>query len=288
MGDPDTQAASKLPDRFGNYTILQHLATGGMAEVYLARQSGLEGFEKTVVIKRVRPELMSDRDITGSFLDEARLVATLQHPNIAQVTEIGLVNNTYFLVMEHVDGADLRELMYRAVELRQRVAISDAIYILIQACVALHYAHEKRGPDGARLDIIHRDVTPSNVLLSHDGTVKVCDFGIAKATNRTTETVRGALKGKYAYMSPEQCKCTAIDRRSDIFALGILLYELSTLTRPFTADSDFELLRTIIETPPPPPSSRVPNYPLDLERIVLRALAKDPDARYPTAQSMQL
>jgi serine/threonine protein kinase len=288
VGDPDSPALSKLPDRFGNYSILGHIATGGMAEVYLARQTGLEGFEKTVVIKRVRPELMSDRDVTGSFLDEARLVATLQHPNIAQVYEIGLVNQTYFLVMEYVHGADLRQLMDRAGELGQRVTIADAIYILIQACVALHYAHEKRGSDGQRLDIIHRDVTPSNVLLSHDGAVKVCDFGIAKATNRTTETVRGALKGKYAYMSPEQCKCTQLDRRSDIFTLGILLYELSTLTRPFSADSDFELLRAIIETPATPPSTRVRHYPRDLERIVLRALTKDPDARYPTAQAMQL
>jgi serine/threonine protein kinase len=288
VGDSDSPALSKLPDRFGNYSILGHLATGGMAEVYLARQTGLEGFEKTVVIKRVRPELLSDRDVTASFLDEARLVATLQHPNIAQVYEIGLVNNTYFLVMEYVDGADLRQLMERASQLGQRVTIEDAIYILIQACVALHYAHEKRGSDGQRLDIIHRDVTPSNVLLSHDGAVKVCDFGIAKATNRTTETARGALKGKYPYMSPEQCRCTELDRRSDIFALGVLLYELSTLTHPFSADSDFELLRAIIETPVVPPSSRVRHYPHDLERIVLRAVAKDPDARYPTAQAMQL
>jgi len=288
VGDSDSPALSKLPERFGNYTILGHLATGGMAEVYLARQIGIEGFVKTVVIKRIRPELTSDREITGYFLDEARLVATLQHPNIAQVYEIGRVNDSYFLVMEYVDGADLRQLMERAGELGRRIPIADAIYILIQACVGLHYAHEKRGLDGKRLDIIHRDVTPSNVLLSHDGAVKVCDFGIAKATTRTTETVRGALKGKYPYMSPEQCKAAPLDRRSDVFALGVLLYELSTLTRPFAGDSDFELLRSIIELPAPLPSGRVPDYPPDLERVVMRALAKDAADRYPTAQAMQL
>ncbi|HZJ65220.1 MAG TPA: serine/threonine-protein kinase, partial [Kofleriaceae bacterium] len=288
MSESDSPALSKLPERFGNYTILGHLATGGMAEVYLARQIGIEGFVKTVVIKRIRPELTSDREITGYFLDEARLVATLQHPNIAQVYEIGRVNDSYFLVMEYVDGADLRQLMERAGELGRRIPIADAIYILIQACVGLHYAHEKRGLDGKRLDIIHRDVTPSNVLLSHDGAVKVCDFGIAKATTRTTETVRGALKGKYPYMSPEQCKAAPLDRRSDVFALGVLLYELSTLTRPFAGDSDFEILRSIIELPAPLPSGRVPDYPPDLEHVVMRALAKDAADRYPTAQAMQL
>ncbi|HEX4422790.1 MAG TPA: serine/threonine-protein kinase [Kofleriaceae bacterium] len=288
MGDLDRPPIAKLPEKFGKYSILGHLATGGMAEVYLARQTGLEGFEKTVVIKRVRPELLTDREIIESFLDEARLVATLQHPSIAQVYEIGLVNQSYFIVMEYVHGGDLRQLMERAIAARQRVTIADAIYILIQACVALHYAHEKRGPDGTRLAIIHRDVTPSNVLLSYDGAVKVCDFGIAKAATRTTETERGTLKGKYAYMSPEQCQSLALDRRSDIFTLGILLYELSTLTRPFAAASDFELLRSIIERPAVPPSKRVRGYPPDLERIAMRALAKDPAERYPTAQAMQL
>jgi tRNA A-37 threonylcarbamoyl transferase component Bud32 len=289
VSEADGLALARLPERFGKYSILGHLATGGMAEVYLARQTGLEGFEKTVVIKRVRPELLADREVTDSFLDEARLVATLQHPNIAQVYEIGIVNDTYFLVMEYVPGGDVRQLMERSVAAGQPIAIDDAIYIVIQACVALHYAHEKRGPDGERLDIIHRDVSPSNVLLSHDGAVKVCDFGIAKTTSRTTtETARGALKGKSAYMSPEQCQAGELDRRSDIFTLGILLYELSTLTRAFHAPSDFEMLRTIIERPVTPPSRRAAHYPRELERIVLRALAKDPAERYPTAQAMQL
>jgi serine/threonine protein kinase len=278
---------SNLPTQFGKYSILGHLATGGMAEVYLARQAGLEGFEKVVVIKRVRPEL-DDAQTTALFLDEARLVATLEHPNIAQVHEIGLVNGSYFFVMEYVHGADLRHVMEASIKQRRRVSLADAIYTIVHVCSALHYAHEKTDPDGNPLNIIHRDVSPSNVLLSHDGAVKVCDFGIARATSRQTETNKGTLKGKFSYMSPEQCRSQPLDRRSDVFSIGVLLYELSTLTRLFKAESDFELLRTIIEGDTPPPSTRIADYPPELERIVMRALQKDPAERYQTAQEMQL
>jgi serine/threonine protein kinase len=277
-----------LPTNFGKYSILGHLATGGMAEVYLARQAGLHGFEKIVVIKRVRPELTADPEATKYFLDEARLVATLEHPNIAQVYEIGLVNDSYFFVMEYVHGADLRQLMEAAVTKRVKVSLADSVYIMIGVCAALHYAHEKRDREGKPLSIIHRDVSPSNVLISHDGAIKVCDFGIAKAENRTTETTRGVIKGKFAYMSPEQCRSQPLDRRSDVFSIGILLYELSTLSRLFIANSDFDLLRSIIEEEAPPPSSRTRGYSLELERIVLKALSKNPDDRYTTAQAMQL
>jgi serine/threonine protein kinase len=280
--------SQKLPPEFGKYSILGHLATGGMAEVYVARQVGLEGFEKIVVIKRVRPELNTDLDTTTSFLDEARLVATLEHPNIAQVYEIGRVNDSYFFVMEYVHGADLRQLMEAAVAKRVKISLADAVYIIIGVCAGLHYAHDKRSLDGQPLSIIHRDVSPSNVLISHDGAVKVCDFGIAKAENRNAHLTRGVLKGKFAYMSPEQCRSQSLDRRSDVFAIGILLYELSTLSRLFDSNSDFDLLRSVIEQPAPLPSSRMPGYPAELERIVLRALEKNPDHRYPTAQAMQL
>jgi serine/threonine protein kinase len=285
MGDP---RPLRLPEQFGKYSLLGHLATGGMAEVYVARQAGLQGFEKIVVIKCVRGELEGDVETTGFFLDEARLVATLEHPNIAQVYEIGLVNSSYFFVMEYVHGADLRQLMEVSLKREEPVPLADAIYIASHVCAALHCAHEKRDRDGSPLNIIHRDVSPSNVLLSHDGAVKLCDFGIAKAQNRTTETVRGSLKGKYSYMSPEQCRARDLDRRSDVFAMGIVLYELTTLTRLFKMPSDFELLRAIVEEPIPPPSTRVPDYPPELERIVMRALEKEPAARYQTAQEMQL
>ncbi|HMG20676.1 MAG TPA: serine/threonine-protein kinase, partial [Kofleriaceae bacterium] len=169
-----------LPEQFGKYSLIGHLATGGMAEVWLARQLGMQGFEKTVVIKRARPEL-TDRDTTRRFLDEARLVATLEHPNIAQVYEIGFVSGSYFFVMEYVDGADLRQLIKSAIARRHPVANADALYIVSQVCAALHYAHEKHDLEGRELNIIHRDVSPSNVLVSHDNAIKVCDFGIAKA-----------------------------------------------------------------------------------------------------------
>jgi len=290
MGGGETDlpgSLSRLPEQFGKYSLLGHLATGGMAEVYLARQAGLHGFEKIVVIKRVRPE-MTDRETTELFLDEARLVASLEHSNIAQVYEIGMVSDSYFFVMEYVHGADLRQVMEASLRREKRISLADAVYVMIGVCAALHYAHEKRDSDGNPLDIIHRDVSPSNVLLSHDGAVKVCDFGIAKAANRQTETNRGVLKGKFSYMSPEQCRSEEIDRRSDIFAIGILLYELTTLSRLFNAPSDFELLRTIVEEPVPPPSTRAADYPPELERIVLRALSRQREDRYATAQEMQL
>src|SRR4051812_20125593 len=276
-----------LPEQFGKYSLIGHLATGGMAEVWLARQLGLEGFEKTVVIKRARPELI-DRETTRRFLDEARLVATLEHPNIAQVYEIGFVNGSYFFVMEYVDGADLRRLIEAAIAKRHPIALADAVYIISHVCAALHYAHEKHDLEGSALHIIHRDVSPSNVLISRDGGIKVCDFGVAKTHNRKVETTQnGVLKGKFSYMSPEQCQSRSIDRRSDVFSIGILLYELSTLSKLFRASGDFALLQQIIEAPIPLPSSRVPGYPAELEKIVMRALAKDPRDRYPTAQALQ-
>jgi serine/threonine protein kinase len=290
MGATDSRSSFQalLPEQFGRYSLLGHLATGGMAEVWLARQLGMQGFEKIVVIKRARPEL-ADTETTALFLDEARLVATLEHPNIAQVYEIGAVNGMYFFVMEYIDGADVRRLIETSIAKRYPISLADALYIIIHVCTALHYAHEKHDLEGRPLHIIHRDVSPSNVLISHDGAIKVCDFGIAKAHNRKTEdTASGVLKGKFSYMSPEQCQGKDIDRRSDVFSIGILLYELSTQSKLFRGTSDFALLQQIVESPIPLPSARVPNYPRELEHIVMTALAKSPMDRYPTAQALQL
>jgi serine/threonine protein kinase len=290
MGATDSRSSFQalLPEQFGRYSLLGHLATGGMAEVWLARQLGMQGFEKIVVIKRARPEL-ADPETTALFLDEARLVATLEHPNIAQVYEIGAVNGSYFFVMEYVDGADVRRLIETSIAKRYPIALADALYIITHVCTALHYAHEKHDLEGRPLNIIHRDVSPSNVLVSHDGAVKVCDFGIAKAHNRKVEdTQSGVLKGKFSYMSPEQCQSKPIDRRSDVFSIGILLYELSTQSKLFRGTSDFALLQQIVENPIPLPSARVPNYPRELQQIVMKALAKNPSERYPTAQALQV
>jgi serine/threonine protein kinase len=277
-----------LPEQFGKYSLIGHLATGGMAEVWLARQAGMEGFEKTVVIKRARPEL-TDRETTRRFLDEARLVATLEHPNIAQVYEIGFVSGSYFFVMEYVDGADLRRLIQAAIAKRYPISFADALYILTQVCAALHYAHEKHDLEGNQLRIIHRDVSPSNVLISHDGVVKVCDFGVAKAQVRKAgDTKSGVVKGKFSYMSPEQCQSRPLDRRSDVFSIGILMYELTTLSKLFRAKTEYDLLQQVVDARIPLPSARVPGYPRELEQIVMKALARDPDDRYPTAQALQL
>jgi len=287
VNDPGNASNAGLPEQFGKYSLLGHLATGGMAEVWLARHVGLQGFEKIVVIKRARPEL-TDRETTRLFLDEARLVATLQHPNIAQVYEIGAVAGSYFFVMEYVDGADLRRLIEATIAKRQRVPLADAVYIIAHVCTALHYAHEKHDLDGRALQIIHRDVSPSNVLISHDGAVKVCDFGVAKAHHRGEITERGVLKGKFSYMSPEQCQSKPLDRRSDVFSIGILLYELTTLSKLFRGPSDYAMMQQIVEARVQPPALRVPDYPRELEHIVMKALARDPSQRYPTAQALQL
>jgi serine/threonine protein kinase len=286
--EPGDAATAVLPEQFGKYSLLGHLATGGMAEVWLARQAGMQGFEKIVVIKRARPEL-TDRDTIQRFLDEARLVATLEHPNIAQVYEIGFVNGSYFFVMEYVDGTDLRRLIEASIQKRKRIPLADALYMMIHVCAALHYAHEKHDLEGHPLHIIHRDVSPSNVLLSHDGGIKVCDFGVAKAHRRTAQdTQSGVVKGKFSYMSPEQCQSKPVDRRSDVFSIGVLLYELTTLSKLFRARTEYALLQQVAEAKIPLPSTRVTNYPRELEQIVLKALARDPRERYQSAQAMQL
>jgi serine/threonine protein kinase len=279
---------SAMPDQFGKYTVLRHLASGGMADLFLARATGIVGFEKIVVIKRIREDLLGDHEITELFLHEARLAAALEHPHIAQVYDVGMVNDSYFFAMEYVHGVDLRKIMRTLINKQETLPLADAVQIGVGVCAALHYAHEKRNFRGESLGIIHRDVSPSNVLVSYDGAVKVCDFGVAKATNRSQQTAHGVLKGKISYMSPEQCQCQPIDRRSDIFAIAIVLYELTTLQKLFRGDNDLEVIKQLTEGRVTPPSALRRDYPPELERIILKALSRDVDARYHSAQEMQL
>ncbi len=268
-----------------------------MAEIYLAKVSGLQGFEKLVVVKRILPQLANDNQFIEMFLDEARVAATLQHPNIVQMYDIGAADDNYFISMEYVHGEDVRSIMRQLRKARRPLPLDQAINICIGVCAGLHYAHDKRGFDGTPLNIVHRDINPQNVIVTYDGGVKILDFGIAKASNRlNTETRHGTLKGKIPYMSPEQCQGRPLDRRSDVYAIGIMLYELTTGTRLYRGDSDFEVMKQIVEHPVIPPSSRKQPYPLELEQIVLRALQKDyepkPDAlpydyRYQSAQELQ-
>jgi len=283
-----TNAAVLRPGtKLGKYELIKQLAIGGMAEIFLARARGIEQFEKLVVLKRILPQYASSAEFVTMFLDEARLVATLQHANIAQVYDIGEDKGCLFFTMEFINGEDARCLLKRVVNDRRRLPLEHALTILIGAAAGLHSAHEKRGSNGEPLNIVHRDVSPANVLISFDGCVKLIDFGVAKGAQRQTETLAGTLKGKIAYMAPEQCRGESVDRRADLFALGILLYELTTSRKLFRGN-EFSMMRQITEKDVRPPSRIRSTYPAELEAIVMRALARDRNKRYSTAQQIQL
>jgi len=279
-----------LPRQFGKYTLLRSLARGGMAEVYLALQRAVAGFEKLVVIKRILPELARDQSFVEMLLHEARVAATLSHPNIVQTFDVGEVEGTYYIAMEHVNGEDIRSI----VRGMKRAGMSDfplehALCIVLGVCSGLAYAHEKRDLDGHAINIVHRDVSPQNILVTFEGDVKVVDFGIAKSTQvAVAEKVgTGQLKGKIPYMSPEQATGRPIDHRSDIFSVGIVLFELSTGRRLFKSQSEHETLKLICERDYPRPSQVRPGYPASLELIVMKALARDVTRRYQTARELQ-
>ncbi len=270
------------------YEVLRYLASGGMAEIYLARSRGLAGFEKVVVLKRILPKIAEDPDVVGMFLDEARLAATLHHPNLVQVYDIGKDKGSYFFTMEYIHGEDLHTSAQRAAKKKRGFSLQNALFVATQVAAGLHHAHDKKGADGQPLGTVHRDVSPSNIMITYDGAVKIVDFGVAKAVARQTKTKSGAIKGKVTYMSPEQARGDDIDRRSDVFALGILLFELTTGTRLFKKDHDYAVLSRLLTQDAPLPSSRREDYPPELEKIVLKALSRDPDERYETAQELQL
>jgi serine/threonine protein kinase len=274
--------------RLGSFEILHRLARGGMAEIYLARTSGPSGFEKLVVLKKILGKYADKPRYVQLFLEEARIAASLDHPNIAQVYDIGMVDGSYFFAMEHLHGQDVRSILHRAWRIGERLPIEHAVQIARHVASALHHAHDKRRSDGTLLGLVHRDVSPSNILVTYDGATKLLDFGVAKTAASPVKTRTGALKGKIAYMSPEQARGAPLDRRSDIFSLGIVLWEMVTTQRLFRADNDLATLQLIIHQLPPPPSQVRPECPPELERIVLRALAQDPDARYPTAEQLVL
>jgi serine/threonine protein kinase len=277
--------------RLGKYELVRLLAAGGMAEIHLAHESGMEGFEKLVVLKRILPHLSADADFVRMFLREARLAATLHHPNIVEMFDFGQEDGSYFMVMEYVRGRDLGEVVRTAARAGRGLALADALAIVVGVAQGLHHAHEQCAPDGNPLGIVHRDISPSNVLITFDGCIKVCDFGIAKAVASRGKTgagtERGIVRGKIEYMSPEQCRNEPLDRRSDIFAIGILLYELTTGQRLFRGQSDYEILHQIVSADIPPPTSIRPEYPPALERVVMRALHRDAAERQATALELQ-
>lgn len=257
-----------------------------MASLYLARYSGPDGFEKHVAIKRIHEHLAENPEFCRMFVDEARLAARITHPNVAQVLELGAVSGSYFIAMEYVDGESLTALLRRT-----RVPLGIAARIVSQVAQGLHSAHELRGADGHLLNVVHRDVSPSNLLITYDGVPKIVDFGVAKAKGNTATTGAGTIKGKFAYIAPEQLSvatASSIDRRADIFALGIILYEVTTWRRLFHADSDAATTDMVLNTKINPPSSVMSDYPPELERIVMRALQRNREDRYQTAHEMHL
>jgi len=271
--------------RIGRYTIVRRLATGGMAELYLARVEGLRGFEKLVALKLVLPHLADDPDFVSMFLDEARLAATLDHPNVVHVIDVGRFGRDHFFAMEYVHGEDLRSVVRRA---RDGIPLGCALAIVAGVAAGLHHAHERRGPDGTPLGLVHRDVSPANVILTYDGAVKVVDFGIARVGARSKATRLGVVKGKSGYMSPEQCRGEPVDRRGDVFGLGILLWELTVGRRLFLGEHDYAVMSKIVFGLVPHPCEIVPDYPQELANVVMRALHRDPDRRQPSALAFAL
>jgi serine/threonine protein kinase len=272
---------------FGKYEIVRPLATGGMAEIALARVPTVPGAAKLVVLKRMLPQLLGRADYVQMFLDEARLATLLDHPNVVQTFDAGLIDGQPFLAMEYLQGEPVSRLMGELHRRGEPMALEHALAIVIGVCAGLNYAHEKVGLDGRALEIVHRDVNPQNVIVTYDGGVKLVDFGIATSVQRAGKTQHGTIKGKVPYMSPEQCKGEPLDRRSDLFSAGIMLWELTLARRLFRGKNDYEVLKQIVEGRVPPPQEHQPDYDPALEAVVMRALARDPGARQQSARELQ-
>jgi serine/threonine protein kinase len=275
------------PIQFGKYTLFERIGRGGMADVYKGRVSGPQGFERTFVVKRILPHLSEDSTFIKMFVEEAKLSARLAHPNIVQIFELGAVEGEYFISMEYIRGRDLSETM-RAIWKTMGPPRPELVaYIGREACRALNYAHSLADERGRPLGMIHRDVSPSNIMMSYEGAVKLLDFGIAKALGEAPETTKsGTMKGKYAYMAPEQTEGDDVDHRIDIFSCGIVLHEVLTGRRLFKGQNDVLTIERVRRCDVPPPSQQNPMVPPELDAIILRALARDRDQRWATAADM--
>jgi eukaryotic-like serine/threonine-protein kinase len=272
---------------FGKYQLEKKLATGGMAEVWLARQTGIEGFNRHIVVKRILAHLAEDPEFVAMFLQEARIASRFNHPNIAQIYDLGENAGTFFIAMEFIHGEDLGRVMRRAWSTGQWVARPLSIRIIADSAAGLYYAHTRTDEQGRPLRIVHRDISPQNILISFDGSVKLVDFGIAKAADQVSNTKSGAIKGKFAYMAPEQAGGRPLDARTDLFALGLVLYELITGVRPLKRDSEIGTLQAALECAIEKPS-QVAEVPSSLDDVVMRALAKNPEDRYRDARQFQM
>jgi serine/threonine-protein kinase len=266
------------------YKVLEKIASGGMAEVFRAESAGLEGFKKTVAIKRVLPHLSEKKQFIGMFLDEARLSAQLSHSNCVQVFDVGVGDNTYFIVMEYVDGADLKGVIEHQKKTGKPFPAEEAVLMCVRMCEGLSYAHEVRDSRGESLHIVHRDMSPPNVLITRHGEVKIVDFGLAKANSQLEKSEPGIIKGKFSYLSPEAAIGQGVDARTDIFAVGIILWELLAGRRLFIGDTDLETVRQVQRAQVPPIRQFHPNVSPALEAVLAKSLARDPRDRYQTAR----
>ncbi|APR84855.1 serine/threonine protein kinase [Minicystis rosea] len=271
----------------GKYRLIAELGHGGMAEVFLAVVRGPAGFNKLVVIKQIRPQLAEDPEFLGMFLDEARLAARLSHPNVVQTNEVGQEDERYFIAMEYLEGQPLNRVIHR-LQKGGGFPLAMHLKVVCNTLAGLHHAHELTDYDGTALGVVHRDVTPHNVFVTYDGLVKVVDFGIAKALNSSSETRTGVLKGKVAYMAPEQARGERVDRRADIFSVGVMLWEAATGKRLWKGVPDITILQRLLAGDIPTPRSVKPDIPEKLEAIILKALSQQRDDRHASAADLQL
>jgi eukaryotic-like serine/threonine-protein kinase len=269
------------------YTITERVDSGGMAEVFRGVAESLQGFKKNVAIKRILPNLARNKKFVAMFLDEAKLSLFLQHANIVQVFDIAQTQNSYFLVMEFVDGCNLKALSDRLKQRGRRIELPQAIYLMVEACKALSYAHHAENPESNDpLHIVHRDISPPNILLSKMGEVKLVDFGLAKANSQIESTDPGVVKGKFSYLSPEAASGREVDRRADIFAVGILLWEMFTGRRLFYGDTDYQTVELVRQARIPSVAALNPDVDQELEAVVRKSLARDPNERYQEAADL--
>ena len=282
--DGSQPSIERPPHRLGSYELLRPIAQGGMADIYLAKQDGL--CERHVAIKVLNKLRATEPESCAMFVDEARVAAMLHHQNIASVLEVDEQDGHHFLAMEYVHGADLRELLQAAAKAGRALPYEVSLSIVAAAAAGLDYAHRRCSPEGKPLRLVHRDISLSNIMVGHDGSVKVVDFGIASTTMQTVHTSPGVVRGKASYMSPEQCLGDEVDHRTDVFALGIVLYELTTGARCFSGKSDFERMLAVVRSEYHAPTAIVANYPPELEEIVRKALAGDPAQRYQSCEEM--
>src|SRR5208283_2706969 len=273
-----------MTDSQQRYRVVERLESGGMAEVFRAESEGLQGFRKQVAIKRVLPHLSEKKKFISMFLDEARLSAHLTHSNCVQVFDIGVGDNAYFIVMEFVDGANLKSIVESLRKQGKEFPVSYAAFIALEICKGLSYAHELRDPSGQDLHIVHRDMSPPNVLITKFGEIKIVDFGLAKANSQLERSEPGIIKGKFSYLSPEAAMGQDVDARTDVFAVGIILWELLAGQRLFLGDTDFQTVKRVQAAQVPSVSQINKKVPAELEKIIMRTLARDPAARYQTAR----